>query len=85
VEPWILLAAMNFFTSNKLSVLTDQVDSMMFSPITSAPVFGTLFDYRVALTLLSADWNGKELLQKELFQPAQVCAKLSGVQSLTKQ
>lgn len=75
VEPWVIRAAMNFFTDNQLSVLTDQVDTMLFNQLTPPSVFGTLFDYRVALTLLSADWKDTELLQKKLFQSVKVCAK----------
>jgi hypothetical protein len=70
-EPWVLDAAMNFFKYNQPHILTSALDDVLFGGVSPA-VFGTLFDYRVALTLLSSHWTNQPLVDLPLFKSAKV-------------
>jgi hypothetical protein len=72
MEPWVIQAAMNFFNAHGVDVATKSIDSLLFSNTTSPQVFGTLFDYRIALTLLSR-WKGQQVLENPVFAAAKVC------------
>lgn len=66
-EPWVLDAAANFFKANHPEVLTKTLDDTLFGGVPHS-VFGTLLDYRVALTLLSSHWTDKLLSDHPLFK-----------------
>jgi hypothetical protein len=72
MEPWVLQAAMNFFKARGVDVATNAIDQLLFAPAVSPQVFGKLFDYRVALTILFR-WNGKLVLENPVFATAMVC------------
>ncbi len=68
----MLQAAINFFNDHGVNVATDAIDKLLFSELVSSQVFGTLFDYRIALTILSC-WKGKQLLENPVFADVKVC------------
>ena len=65
-------AAMNFFSDFGMNVATQAIDDLLFADAISPQVFGTLFDYRIALTFLSR-WKGKQVLNNPIFVTAKVC------------
>lgn len=71
---------MHFFNSHQMNVATKAIDDILFGELISPQVFGTLFDYRVAMTFLSS-WKDKPVLTNPVFKAVQVCNILGVVSS----
>jgi hypothetical protein len=79
MEPWVIQAAMHFFNSHGVDVATKAIDDLLFSSTIPSPqVFGTLFDYRIALTILS-HWKGQQVLDNPLFASVKDVEWLQGI------
>jgi hypothetical protein len=50
--------ALNFFNDHGVTVITKALDNFLFSNFVSLQVFGTLFDYHIAFSILS-HWKGR--------------------------
>ncbi len=68
----MLQAAINFFNDHGVNPATDAIDKLLFSEPVSLHVFGALFDYRIALTILSR-WKGQEVVNNTVFAGLKVC------------
>lgn len=68
----MIQAAMNFFNDHGVDVATKAIDDLLFSNAVSPQVFGTLFDYRIAWTILSC-WKGQPVLNNPVFAAVMVC------------
>ena len=66
------MAAMNFFKDHGINVATKSIDTLLFNTVGLSPQsFGALFDYRIALTILSR-WKGARVLDNPVFATAKV-------------